>query len=155
MKIVKYDSRKGKKLWLVIKMFGNYYITYTWDLWSSVKSEPPILTKSSRSGSNLSPHDDVFQVVNDYSPMEPLVNYNNRRADLNFWVKLRDDNTNYKLVVQVYQAEEVILDTNGNVYVVNGAQISSDDDLTIDRPDGIPNGNSIEEFLTIQLIDIA
>jgi len=71
LKPVKFDPQ-GEKLWINIEMYGIYFITYTYQLWSADAAAPPILTNLIKTGSNEIPHDDFFPVVNDYNVTEPL-----------------------------------------------------------------------------------
>lgn len=137
-KQVQFDHQ-GDMLWINVEMFGLYFITYTYQLWSASASTPPILTNPLKSGSNDIPHDDFHPVINDYNPTEPVSNYANRTIDVRFWIKYGDnDNDNgYRLRVTVLQ----------------GPTFQSAQELDNAEATGTVGSLSIkEEFITIKLV---
>lgn len=94
---------QGEKLWINVDMFGIYFITYTYQLWSSDASTPPVLTNPVKSGSNEVPHDDFYPVVNDYHPSEHVSKNEGRVIDVGFWITKGDDDNGYTLRVTVLQ----------------------------------------------------
>jgi hypothetical protein len=105
MKIVKYNSNGGR-LWIDIEMYGLYFISYTYQLWSASVTEPPVLTNPLKNGNNSSPHDDYFPVINDYNPTEPLSQYDNRGAEVRLWIKKVNDDNGYHLKAVIYQGND-------------------------------------------------
>jgi hypothetical protein len=130
-------DHQGEMLWINIEMFGIYFITYTYQLWSSSTTTPPILTNPLKAGSNEIPHDDFHPVINDYNPTEDISNYVDRTIDVRFWIKKGDDDNGYSMKVTVYQ----------------GPTFQSAQELGSDKAEGIVGDLSIkEEFVTIKLV---
>ncbi len=137
VKQIRFDPQ-GERLWINVEMFGIYFITYTYQLWSADKSQPPILTNPIKSGSNANPHDDFYQVINDYNTNEPVDKYIDRTIDVRFWIKQGNDDNGYHLKVTVLQ----------------GNQFENAQELDFDEVSGTNGSSSIkQEFLTIQLIN--
>lgn len=105
MKKIMFDPN-GSKLWLNIEMRGVYFITYAYQLWAANKSEPPILTSPLRQGNNVSPHDDHYEIINDYNRNEPIANYDQRCLDINVWLKKAAEDNGYTLKVTVFQGTD-------------------------------------------------
>ncbi|MDP3556263.1 MAG: hypothetical protein Q8T03_02750 [Bacteroidota bacterium] len=106
MKKITFDPAKGR-LWINIEMLGIYFITYAYQMWSAIASEPPILSNPLRKGNNDSPHDDHFEVINDFNTTDPLANFDKRCLDVNFWVKKIETNDNgYILKLNLLQGND-------------------------------------------------
>ena len=130
-------NHDGPALWINIEMFGLYFITYTYQLWSANASEPPILTNPLKVGSNEIPHDDAHPVINDYNSTEAISKYVNRTIDVRFWVKKGVADDGYRLRVTVFQ----------------GPSIQTAQQLDFAEVMGSVGNSSIkEEFVTIKLV---
>ena len=128
----------GSKLWINIEMRGIYFITYTYQLWSSDPIDNTILTSPLRHGSNQVPNDDHYAVINDFKPNEPIPNYVNRIIDVRFWVKKGPDDNGYNLRVAVLQ---------GNSF--QSASIIGHEEVS----GNVGSSLSIkEEFITLRLV---
>lgn len=138
MKEIEFKSA-GEKLWINIEMKGLYFTTYTYQLWAATSAEPPILTNPIKAGTNESPHDDHYPVVNDFITNEAIAKHDKRVIDVRFWVKKGDDDHGYKLKVTVFQ---------GPIFA--GAQPLGEEEVT-----GKVTALSVkEEFITIRLIAV-
>ncbi|MGZ5248094.1 MAG: hypothetical protein ACXWV5_13420 [Flavitalea sp.] len=103
MKEIPFDHN-GQMLWIDVEMNGLYFISYTYQLWSSTSDTPPILTHPTKQGNNLIPHDDFHPVINDYNPTEIISRYVNRVIDVRFWIKKTEETDDgYNLIVSVFQ----------------------------------------------------
>lgn len=127
----------GGPLWINIVMNGLYFISYTYQLWSADPHDFPILTKPLRVGNNEIPHDDFYQVLNDFRPNDPIARYAGRVIDVRFWVKKVADDEGYNLSVIVMQGNSA-----GGAVVL--------DDFKIQSNSG--NFSIKEEFITLRLI---
>jgi hypothetical protein len=137
MKEIKFN-KAGAKLWINIDMLGLYFTTYTYQLWASKASDPPILTNPLKSGTNESPHDDNYCVLNDFVPNEPIANHDQRVIDVRFWVKKVNADDGYTLKVTVLQ----------------GATYQTAQPLDHDEVSGKVGSLSVkQEFITIKLIE--
>jgi hypothetical protein len=134
MKTVNYNP-EGERLWVNIEMKGLYFVSYTYQLWSSSITEPPILTSPLKNGNNESPHDDYYPIVNDYNPTEPLSQYHNRALEIRLLVKKVDGDNGYRLRAVVYQ---------GNDY-------ETATELGFDEVEGTLNGGVKIESLLLKL----
>lgn len=135
-KKIEFDSNGGN-LWINVEMFGIYYVTYVYQLWSAIATEPPILTNPLKHGSNNIPHDDYYQVINDFTPNQPLAYYDQRTIDVRFWIKKGSEDNGYNLKVTLFQ----------------GATFATAVAIDSDSVSGKLDTSSIkEEFITIQLI---
>lgn len=134
MKEVHFNPNGGK-LYINVVMKGLYFITYTYQLWGATTNEPPIVTNPLRSGTNENPHDDSYEVCNDYTPVEPVSKNDKRVIDVRFWVKKVEADNGYNLSVEVFQGG------------INAADIIGSDSVS-----GTVSGSIKEEFITIRLV---
>jgi hypothetical protein len=130
-----YFNPNGGKLYINVIMEGLYFITYTYQLWGATTNEPPIVTNPLRSGTNENPHDDSFEVRNDYAPVESISKNDRRVIDVRFWVKKVEADNAYNLSVVVYQGG-----------------MNEENIIGVDAVSGNTNGSIKEEFVTIRLV---
>jgi DNA/RNA endonuclease YhcR with UshA esterase domain len=99
----------GEKLWVVVKMTGLYYVTYTYQLWGSSQDDYPVLTKQPKANSNQVSVDDYYQLVNEYNSGEVLPKFHERVVKISLDVIKTKDDFGYIMSVFIFQAKEVVI----------------------------------------------